>query len=323
MSRQYPTCPHCFQPVPDSRLFCQAYREHFRDLLRLTPELLRELNITLSKQDRIAPGSTGGARPKGHAKPLVYNVNASIARDKLLAGTVVKWARIARGHFARLLKPVPDALDAFELTLPTDPIALLIALSERAANYDWFADMTAELEDAFHAGEAAIDVAEGRLEAGVCEHCGTRICGYLSTPTFICEGCGVVGDIVERQQQMWNAALDLTVNPALAEAYLGFFIRLEVLRKTEGLPGVLGPLVERPPKGALISVWATRGHLREVDRYVERGVTPDDGWALYRFGDIIDVAMAQLRKADERKQAGEARRAAARGRRGDRAEEAA
>lgn len=314
MSRQYLTCPHCFQPIPDNRMFCRAYRDHYRDLLHRVPDLLRELDVTLSKQDRISTGNVGGSRPKGHEKPLVYKVSASAAH-KAISDVIANDARMAREFFTRMLEASPDHRDEFEAALPADPRQQLIFMSERMANYEWFDSTVARLDDVFNVGMSTIDVAEGQLEAGVCE-CGTRVRGSLDSPTYTCSGCGLVGGIVERQQQLWDAAMDVTVHPALAEAYLGFFIRLEVLRKAEGLPGVLAAFEEetssglkyRTPRGGLISLWSTRGHLHPVGRYVEKGVTTEDGWLLFRFGDIVDLAEAQLRKADERKAAGVARR---------------
>lgn len=309
MSRRF--CPQCHLPVAnDNHIYCSRCRDAFRRTLRGIPELLRELNITLSKQDRIGAGSAGGSRPVGHEAPLFYKSHASEARDALVAQGVVRWARIVKDHFVDLLVQVPDELDALVAGLPTDPVALLIALTDRAANYQWFGDMANEINRLVESAEAAIDLAQQRLEAGRCDSCDTRMAGRMDSPTVTCPGCGAVYQVEERQQQLYAAAQICEVTAAQAEVFLGFFMRLDVLRRSEGLPGVLGPLADQPFSGALVRQWARRGHLRESRRYVAVGITPTEGWPLYVFGDVVRVALVQIEKLDEGRRNAETKRAA-------------
>lgn len=299
MSRRY--CAQCYTPLDqDSHLYCTSCRAAFRRDVEKIPELLRELNVTLSKQDRIGSGNSGGSRPQGHEKPLIYSQHASEARDKLLAGGVVKWARLIRVAF-------PLELD---VNMPNDPIQRLIAYTDRVAHQQWFGDMAVEISKLVAMAEAAIDLARQRLEAGKCDDCGTRISGAIDNPLVTCAGCGRTYEIQERQQELYAAAQAHKVTAAQAEVYLGFFMRLDELRRAEGLPSVLGPLVDQPFKGAVVRQWAKREHLDECSRYVEPGVTPPEGWPLYLFGDVIQVALAQIEKANEGRRNADLRRAA-------------
>jgi hypothetical protein len=298
VSRRY--CATCFKPLDqDQHLYCTGCRADFRHNVEKIPELLRELNVTLSKQDRIGTTSEG-SRPKGHEKPLIYKHHASEARDKLVAGGVVKWARLIRIAFPLELS----------VNMPNDPVQRLVAYVDRAAHHPWFGDMAAEISRLVAMAESTIDLAQQRLEAGKCDECGTRISGSIDSPTVTCPGCGVVYQIEERQQELFAAAQAHKVTAAQAEVYLGFFLRLTELRRSEGLPSVLGPLADQPFSGSLVRQWARRERFREVGRYVQPGVTSPEGWPLYRFGDVIQVALDAIGKANEGKRNAEIRRAA-------------
>lgn len=308
MSRRF--CLQCDLPIDnDNHLFCVGCRDAFRAHIRQIPELLRELNVTLAKQDRIGSGSNGGSRPVGHERPLVYKQHASEARDKLIAEFAVRWAKFVREHFVRLLKPAPEALAEFTKDLPTDPIALLIALTDRAANYEWFAEMAADAARMIAQATNAIDLVAMRLEAGRCDECSTRISGRIDSPTVTCPDCGAVYDIEDRQRYLYGAARGHDVTAHQAEVFLGFFLRLDELRRAEGLPSVIGPVADQPFNGALVRQWARRGHLDEAGRYVAAGITTAEGWPTYRFGDVMDVATAQIEKLAEGKRNADLRRA--------------
>jgi hypothetical protein len=150
VSRRY--CAQCYVPLdnPDPRLYCTDCRTAFRHNVEKIPGLLRELNVTLSKQDRIGSGSNGGSRPVGHEPPLFYKRHASEARDKLVAQGVVKWARLIRVAF-------PLELDA---NMPTDPVQRLLAFVDRAALKQWFGDMAKDIARLVAMAESAIDLAE-------------------------------------------------------------------------------------------------------------------------------------------------------------------
>lgn len=298
MSRRY--CSACFIPLDqDQHLYCTGCRAAFRHNVEKIPELLRELNVTLSKQDRVGTVSEG-SRPQGHEKPMIYKHHASEARDKLVAGGVVKWARLIRVAF-------PLELD---VNMPADPIQRLVAYIDRAAHKEWFGDMASEISRLVAMAESTIDLATQRLEAGTCDECGTRISGSIDSPTVTCAGCGVAYQIEDRQQELFAAAQAHKVTAAQAEVYLGFFLRLTELRRSEGLPSVLGPLADQPFSGALVRQWAKRERLFEVGRYIQPGVTGPEGWPLYRFGDVIQVALDAIEKANEGKRNASVRRAA-------------
>lgn len=299
MSRRY--CAQCYaQLEQDHHLYCTSCRDAFRRSVEKIPELLRELNVTLSKQDRIGQDSVGGPRPPGHEAPLFYKHHAGEARDRLVAGGIVKWARLIRVAF-------PLELDS---NMPNDPILRLLEFVDRAAQHQWFGDMASEISRLVAMAESTIDLASQRLEAGKCDECGTRISGAIDNPIVTCSGCGMTYQIEVRQKELYAAAQAHKVTAAQAEVYLGFFVRLDELRRSEGLPSVLGPLAGQPFSGALVRQWARRDHLTECGRYVEPGITGPEGWPLYVFGDVVQVALAQIEKANEGRRNSAVRKAA-------------
>ncbi len=86
MSTQFP-CPVCLQPTNDG-LLCRSDTSALRSALGSLPWLMRELQVTLTRQNQ---ATKGGGRGNGET-PLPFNVNASEVAFTV-TNTVGTWIR--------------------------------------------------------------------------------------------------------------------------------------------------------------------------------------------------------------------------------------
>ena len=70
-------CQGCYRPTGDGALACRSCEAALVQLLTEAPVLLAELDVTITRQDRI--GGAGG----GKAQAVAFDVKASAARDAL------------------------------------------------------------------------------------------------------------------------------------------------------------------------------------------------------------------------------------------------
>lgn len=110
-------CPCCSAVVSASVIVCAPCRLTLMGEVRAVNDTLRELDTTLSRQDKVTPASVGGKSP---VTPLPYSVGASyaivelrsatraLARDGVTAATIARF-RQARSAAWRAVD-IPDPL---------------------------------------------------------------------------------------------------------------------------------------------------------------------------------------------------------------------
>lgn len=84
----HPGCGVCGAPSGDGLHLCRTHTDNLERDLRGVEDLVRELDITLTRQDRVNPANSIG---KSAERPLAWNENAAAKRFELWA-TLNAWA---------------------------------------------------------------------------------------------------------------------------------------------------------------------------------------------------------------------------------------
>jgi hypothetical protein len=232
-------------------------------LLRRSKGVLKDLDVTLSRQDRIGGPSLGG-RTKKATQPLPYNVIASEAADVLLAQTISRWAII-----------IHTATSGWLTASPGDPFAFLENHASVICKRGFHTGLVDEIAASLANAEDALDGAKQWLEAGRCETCNTRMAGKPDAAMVICRGCGMAYDIKERQLRMLADAEEQLVTATDAERLVAMLYAANQHRIKS----------DRLPKGT-ISSWYSRGQIVAMGKDAT-------GRPTFRFGDILDKAYGQ------------------------------
>ncbi|MDO4919930.1 hypothetical protein [Kocuria sp.] len=196
-----------------------------------TPELLRDLDVTITKQARqAAPGPGGGS------DRMVLNLPASETGAEL---------RAAYRAFAGKHDPtVRETLDGLHAT---------------ARHPDTPARVT-RLEDAFKAADRARDSAPERRVIGTCP-CGRPLATTRTTGTIECRRCGQRWDIAGTLEDRTQRVQHWEVSPAEAETYVWAAYRERLPAETvrtwikRGTLTRVWPDAERVLLGDVIRVW--------------------------------------------------------------------
>src|SRR5690242_11076732 len=91
MAAQPPTaaaCAVCSAPTGDAGALCRTHTEKLVEDLRDVPHLVDELDITITRQDRVTTGSRVG---RSAERPLAFNEHAAEKRSELWT-TLHAWA---------------------------------------------------------------------------------------------------------------------------------------------------------------------------------------------------------------------------------------
>lgn len=282
-------CTDCRRPLGDSAYYCDDCLDMLARVLGDLPGLLRELEVTATRQARL--GDTSG--PRSRKVEVYWQHSASSVADEadatsadalrrvpfhfwasdLLASArnqIVTWARIADEESDR---PLPSAAAA-------DEHGLCQYLIERLG---WFRmrQESVELNDEFTWLRAKalryIDRSAALLFAGSCDYCkdedgkkNQNLYARIGAVTITCSPCGTVYDVADRREQMLAEAEDMLFSATvMATAVVSFGERVTPHR---------------------IHVWADRG------RIMARGLDVN-GHPTYRVGDVLDKLYAdQLRR---------------------------
>lgn len=249
------TCaaPGCPTPRPQGAYLCRSCVRALRGRLNEVEALYGELSVTFARLDMIGPG---GQLVTGPA-PLPYKPHAREAMA-VLRNVLSTWAWLLVADIGMAPRYVqPSAWLARHL----DQLA---AHPDAGQAYD-------EITDAVALGWRTIDRPPELLLAGVCNAptgdgrpCRTTLYARPYDVAVSCPDCRTTHDVTERRAEMVESAKDTLVTHTVA---LGW-VRL---------------LLDRTVAGGTWRSWRSRRRL------VARG-TDMSGRALYRFGDVYDLA---------------------------------
>lgn len=269
-------CGNCARPVADGAALCTTCATGLGDALREVPDLLDDLLVTLSRQDRMGAGGKAGSPDEQPAPRL----DASRTLDALV-NEVTTWAReLAERHHLEIPMPVRLGQDA--------------RLHSAAVAADWLADHVGLVRSHPAALEAhdgitgAIAAARRRVDRpvplayrGPCGNCGAPLYATPGAAHVTCSECReTYDDDVVRAWLLEEAADQLVTTAELSAA----------------LTGLSGETV----KVGTIRSWRSRGKIAphawvHLGQMVTRPHLTDDGRdqrccrALYRVGDATGL----------------------------------
>lgn len=251
----------CGRPCPDGYACTRCAEMTDRDLASV-PNLEADLEITLTRQDRIGePGGSGGRRA---VEPLPYSPVASSV-GWTLTNTITTWCRHVmeqRGEAVGAPQLGPGAADAARW---------LRKHVEWLRHRPEAAEAFGEIQYAVAQARITIDQRTPRWYAGPCGapteggQCEADLHGFPGAAVIRCRVCGTEFDAEARKEWLLAAAED-----TLAHA--------ELIGRAAAALGV-----EISP--ADVRYYAASGQI------VAHGVSRA-GSAQYRFGDVMDVARA-------------------------------
>jgi hypothetical protein len=237
--------------------------DELRAMLRRVRAVLTDLNVTLSRQDKIGGPSVTSEikRTKKVHQPLPYNVIASEAADVLLAQTVTRWVVLIHRATAGWTAPVPP-----------DPIKWMDEKADAICRRGFHAGLLEEVAAGLANAEDALDGAKAWMECGSCDSCGQRLAGKADRAHVECRSCGAVYDLSERRGRMLADAENRRVTATEAERLVGLlYVGNEERVRSDQL------------QRATVAKWYSRGTLDTMGN-------DSEGHPTFRFGDILDRA---------------------------------
>lgn len=250
------TCAVCEADIPDSGTLCHGDARRLALALRDVPELVRELETTITRRDRVAyrprPNSRGDVDPVR----MPYHAPASDALDAL-AGSLRSWAsnlcedmgyEAIVGHPSKVAPYLADRMAEIRL---------------RGWAPDMFEEVMGHIRDCQH----VIDSPPELVFTGACPtvgeddyQCGAELWAPPDAAATRCRSCGTTHDVAELRDAMIREASHI-------KAPASFIARALT---SQGLP----------LKAERIYTWRRRGAIAPV------GVDPKTGQDLYRLGDV-------------------------------------
>ena len=261
------TCPVCEEPIPDGGSLCHGDARRLALALRDVPELVRELETTITRRDRVAyrprPNSRGDIDPVR----MPYHAPASDALDAL-AGSLRSWA-------SNLCEDM-----GYE-AIVGHPNKVAPYLADRMAEIrlrDWGPDMFEEVMGHIRDCQHVIDAPPELVFTGACptvgpaiaiqnaidgrdgDACGAELWAPTDAATTRCRNCGTTHDVRELRDTMIRDAAHIKAPaPVIARALTH-----------QGMP----------LKAERLYTWRRRGMIAPV------GVDPKTNQDLYRLGDV-------------------------------------
>jgi hypothetical protein len=276
-------CGNCARLVQDGAELCGTCTSALAVSLHGVPDLLENLFVTYSKQDRLSAG--GGHRGKLSEAPLPVRLDVTRVIDAL-GNEVTTWGRVLvethRCVVPELIRRSPHNGTrgvVFPAGSPTVDAYCYAAewlaehvgqLRRHPAALEAHRGLTATIA----AAERAVDRPEVRLFIGACDLCQASLYAKPADRSTRCELCGTAyTDVAER----WDRALRrLRGYPATAALIAG------------SIGELYGVIVNRKR----INLWY---HRRMIDRVDD---DPDTGDPRFRIGEVLDrAAKSHPRKA--------------------------
>ncbi|WP_430600319.1 hypothetical protein [Brevibacterium sp. K72] len=238
------------------------------ELIRLCGPLAGQLEVSILRQDAVAPASGGRS---SDVTPILYRVGAADVLDEItsvLRAILGAWVREQE-------RPTFRMLDVPQLVASLDPLKNWVVKHEQAEVWH------ERLLEQCLAGLGQIDIPPERVFAGVCPTagCGVDLWPTIGEDVMVCPKCKVQVDVRAR--------------------------RREGLRRIEGYEAPLSRIVDTlRAAGEQITQeqarqWATRRDVR--GRVLLRAVGQDQrGSRLYRLGDVRSVMLRTTRRNTRR-----------------------
>jgi hypothetical protein len=300
---EYATCPCGCGTRQDAGLLSAACTEKLERLLAEVSGLVRELDVTLSRQAKIGGAGKSG---KGWAhEKLPLNLGAVEAADNL-GNVLTTWARDVSGHqwshsvgairvyrnpasryrgplcFGHCWHESCGWMTTFD-NLPVDPPAMqaatqLLATIDAIRRHPAVNELLDEITDAVQQARRAIDRPSERVYVGPClvpvedpenvggvKECPEDLYARPDAAQAVCRACGITHDVAERRAWLLNQSADML-----------FTVR-EAARMIGNNGGI--PVTEASIRG-----------------YIHRATNPlayRPGTKLIRLGDLLDILIRQ------------------------------
>lgn len=254
-------CGVCSSPTGDGGRLCRTHTDDLQRDLHAIPELVQELEVTITRQARITAEKHGG---RSAERPLPWNLHASDKATELNA-TINAWAL----DVSRLAEDERDRLAEHHYT-DTPAVAAWLARNlhtlrqhqEAGQAYD-------ELTNAVREARRSVDRPLERIFAGQClvEHedgwvCKEDLYAAPGKAHATCRVCGARHDMAKRREWMLSCIEDQV-------AYSGLLA---------GLVSNLGVQIG----SSTIRRYASAGRIKVISVDAKRR-------PLYRIGDVLDV----------------------------------
>lgn len=182
-----PTC-YCTAPATSGYL-CTPHAVHLRQNIKRTPEVLRELDVTITCQARQGGNAGTGERQ-------VFNETASLRADDLR-------------HVLRSAANVAWPLDRYRFDEPDARIAArALGKLSRLLLVPEVHTIAQDLRDYLAAAEAVMEPARERFTYGACE-CGAQVSAPREASTATCRVCGARWDVSAWRDAKYAAALEV------------------------------------------------------------------------------------------------------------------
>ena len=286
-------CRNCDRPTDAA--ICSTCSGELARALAGVPELVEQLYVSYTKQDRF---SAGGRRGKGDEAPLPVRFDIQRVVDRL-SNTLTTWARdlvdvymldvpdparrrphntskasvpdlearnLARGEFGRGIGSA-----VFPVSSPALDVACYAAswlaehvtlIRRHPAALEAFTGLTGAIARA----ALAMDRPEVSPFIGYCDECSGPLYGDHRTSGTRCERCGTYySDVSERWETAKRKLEDYPATAALIAGSIGELYGVMINRKR-------------------INLWHFRREIRAVDS------CPDTGAPRFRIGDVLDRA---------------------------------
>ena len=214
-------CQVCSAPAGDDAYLCRTHTDDLAaDLAAVVGGLLDELDITLTRQDRVTAGRAGGRNPE---RPLPLNLHASEVASNLNS-TLNAWAL----DTARLHEDERDSLANIHYSETAEVAAWLSRNLATLRLHSDAGQAHSEITHAIREARRAIDRPLDYMPLGQCgsDHdgapCETVVYGHPERQWATCQGCGARHRISDRLEWMLEhlRAQLVTIPEAVGVAYL-------------------------------------------------------------------------------------------------------
>lgn len=260
-----PACPSCGRRSRDG-LLCQHCADRLRQDLAELPDLVRDLTVAFTRRSRFG---TGG---RGAETPVPFDDRPRAAADAI-RNTLSTWIRVL---------DVGDVGDVGRST--TSWCAWLSARMERIRGHEAADQIVRDVSRCVRSARAAIDRPPDQLFVGACPTCGTAMYASPRETEVVCRSCRRAGveelvrfDVAANRQRLRQMVEHQWGTVAQCALLLGTF-GLDVQEDT-------------------IQNWARADRGGQLRR---RG-TDSAGHALYRVGDVADLAHRAVMRAATRR----------------------
>ena len=278
-----PGCGNCDRPVQDGAQLCSTCTTALAQALRSVPDLLENLFVTFTKQDRLNAG--GGHRGKLAEAPLPVRFDITRVIDAL-GNEMTTWARILVERHGWDVPNPPrrrphNGLRGVVIPASSPNVDLYCFAAEWLADHvGYLRQHIAALEahrgitGAIATAELAMDRPDVGLFIGPCDQCSADL--YSAGPKETTARCGCCGVTCANVPERWNRALERLRGCAATAAFIA---------------GYLGDWYGQQINQDTIRKWHQRKELTAVD-WVELTEGGERKVPRFRIGAVLDRAKA-------------------------------